>query len=64
MINTPEVQERIKREGAHPIGSTPEQFAARFRNEVAKWAKVAKDFRAGDPLRAGTAPKAPRSARH
>ena len=43
LISTPEVQERIKREGAHPIGSTPEQFAARFRNEVAKWAKVAKD---------------------
>jgi tripartite-type tricarboxylate transporter receptor subunit TctC len=43
MLNAPEVQERIRREGAHPIGSTPEQFAARFRNEVVKWAKVAKD---------------------
>jgi tripartite-type tricarboxylate transporter receptor subunit TctC len=43
LINTAEVQERIKREGAHPVASTPEQFGARFRNEVAKWAKVAKD---------------------
>jgi tripartite-type tricarboxylate transporter receptor subunit TctC len=43
MINAPEVQERIKREGAHPVGSTPEQFAARFANEIAKWKKVAKD---------------------
>lgn len=43
MINTPAVQERIRREGAHPIGSTAEQFAARFRNEITKWGKVAKD---------------------
>jgi tripartite-type tricarboxylate transporter receptor subunit TctC len=42
MIKTPEVQERIRREGAYPIGSTPEQFSERFRNEVEKWAKVAK----------------------
>ena len=41
MIKTPEVQDRI-REGAYPIGSTPEQFSQRFQNEVAKWAKVAK----------------------
>ena len=29
-------------EGANPIGSSPEQWSARFRNEVEKWAKVAK----------------------
>ena len=40
MINTPDVQQRIKREGAVPIASTPAQFTARFANEVAKWAKV------------------------
>ena len=42
MTKTPEVQARIRREGAYPIGSTPEQFSERFQNEVAKWAKVAK----------------------
>jgi tripartite-type tricarboxylate transporter receptor subunit TctC len=42
MLKTPEVQERIKREGAVPIGSSPEQWSERFRGEVAKWAKVAK----------------------
>jgi tripartite-type tricarboxylate transporter receptor subunit TctC len=42
MIKTPSVQERIRREGAHPIGSTPEQFTKRFAGEVEKWAKVAK----------------------
>ncbi|MEI8152362.1 MAG: tripartite tricarboxylate transporter substrate binding protein [Hyphomicrobiales bacterium] len=42
MLGTPEVQARITREGAIPIGSSPEQWSERFRNEVAKWARVAK----------------------
>jgi tripartite-type tricarboxylate transporter receptor subunit TctC len=42
MLKTPAVDARIRREGAIPIGSTPEQFAQRFKNEVEKWAKVAK----------------------
>jgi tripartite-type tricarboxylate transporter receptor subunit TctC len=42
MLGTPEVQARITREGAVPVGSSPEQWSERFRNEVAKWAKVAK----------------------
>jgi tripartite-type tricarboxylate transporter receptor subunit TctC len=41
MLRTPEVQARIKHEGAVPIGSSPEQWSERFRGEVAKWAKVA-----------------------
>jgi len=42
MLKTPEVQARITREGAIPIGSSPEEFAARFQSEVEKWARVAK----------------------
>jgi tripartite-type tricarboxylate transporter receptor subunit TctC len=42
MLNTPEVRARIKREGADPVGNTPEQFAERVKSELAKWAKVAK----------------------
>jgi tripartite-type tricarboxylate transporter receptor subunit TctC len=42
MLKTPAVQERIKREGAVPIGSSPEQWSTRFQSEVSKWAKVAK----------------------
>ena len=42
MLNAPEVQARITREGAVPIGSSSEQWSARFKNEVDKWAKVAK----------------------
>jgi tripartite-type tricarboxylate transporter receptor subunit TctC len=42
MLNTPEVRARMAREGADPVGSTPEQFAARVKGELEKWAKVAK----------------------
>ena len=42
MLKTPEVQARITREGALPVGSSPEQWSKRFKNEVDKWAKVAK----------------------
>lgn len=43
MLKTPEVVERIAREGATPVGSTPEQFSERVKSEIAKWAKVAKE---------------------
>jgi tripartite-type tricarboxylate transporter receptor subunit TctC len=42
MLKTPEVHTRITREGAIPVGSSPEEFSARFRHEVEKWARVAK----------------------
>jgi tripartite-type tricarboxylate transporter receptor subunit TctC len=42
MLKTPEVQVRITREGAVPVGSSPEQWSKRFKNEVEKWARVAK----------------------
>jgi tripartite-type tricarboxylate transporter receptor subunit TctC len=42
MLNTPAVRERIAREGADPVGSTPEEFAARVKSEIEKWSKVAK----------------------
>jgi len=43
MFRTPEIRERITREGADPVGSTPEEFSGRFKTEIAKWATVAKD---------------------
>ena len=42
MLQTPDVRARITREGADPVGSSPEQWTLRFKNEVEKWAKVAK----------------------
>jgi len=42
MLEAPEVRTRISREGADPVGSTPEAFAARVKSEIAKWSKVIK----------------------
>lgn len=41
-LQTPDMRERLLSLGATPGGGSPEQFAAFFRNEVAKWAKVVK----------------------
>jgi tripartite-type tricarboxylate transporter receptor subunit TctC len=42
MLNVPDVRRRISQEGADPIGSTPEAFANRVKNEITKWTKVIK----------------------
>jgi tripartite-type tricarboxylate transporter receptor subunit TctC len=42
LINEPAVTARIRREGANPVASSPEQWSARFKSEVEKWAKVSK----------------------
>jgi tripartite-type tricarboxylate transporter receptor subunit TctC len=42
LLKTPAMRERMAREGADPIGSSPQQFAQRVASEVDKWAKVAK----------------------
>ena len=42
LVRTPEVRERMAREGADPVGSTPVEFEARVRSELDKWAKVVK----------------------
>jgi tripartite-type tricarboxylate transporter receptor subunit TctC len=42
LVRTPEVRERMAREGADPVGSTSIEFEARVRSELAKWAKVVK----------------------
>jgi tripartite-type tricarboxylate transporter receptor subunit TctC len=36
----PEVRDYLIKDGAEPVGSTPEEFAAFFRREVAKYAKI------------------------
>jgi tripartite-type tricarboxylate transporter receptor subunit TctC len=42
VLQNPETKERLIADGADPVGSTPEQFAAFIRAETAKWAKVVK----------------------
>jgi tripartite-type tricarboxylate transporter receptor subunit TctC len=42
IMKLPDVRERLAGQGAEPIGSTPEAFAAHIAGETAKWAKVVK----------------------
>jgi len=39
-LQSAEVRNRLSADGADPVGSTPEEFAALLRGETAKWAKV------------------------
>ena len=43
ILKLPDVRERITADGAEPIGSTPEAFAAFLKRETVKWGKVVKD---------------------
>jgi len=43
ILHLPEVVERLSCQGAEPVGSTPEEFAAYIRSETLKWAKVVRD---------------------
>lgn len=42
VIRLPELTERIVNEASIPIGSTPEEFSAWLKSEIAKWAKIVK----------------------
>jgi tripartite-type tricarboxylate transporter receptor subunit TctC len=42
-LAAPELQARLKAMGNEPVGSTPEEFAVKFRDDLAKFAKVVKD---------------------
>ncbi len=41
-LKAPDLTERLAALGADPVGSTPEQFAALIREDIARWAKVVK----------------------
>ena len=42
MMHTPETKERITAMGGIAIGSTPEEFLAYLKTDMARWASVAK----------------------
>jgi tripartite-type tricarboxylate transporter receptor subunit TctC len=42
-VKSPETAQRLSGEGSTPVGSTPDQFSAHIRSEIAKWSKLAKD---------------------
>jgi tripartite-type tricarboxylate transporter receptor subunit TctC len=41
-LQNPDVRQRLLNDGAEPVGSSPEEFAAYLRSETTKWAKVIK----------------------
>jgi tripartite-type tricarboxylate transporter receptor subunit TctC len=42
-MKAPEIVQRLSTDGSIPVGSTPEQFSAHIKAEIAKWRKLAKD---------------------
>jgi tripartite-type tricarboxylate transporter receptor subunit TctC len=42
-LQMPEVRERLSKQGADPVGSTPAEYEAFVRSEIAKWMKVVKE---------------------
>jgi len=42
-VQSPDLRERLSQQGFMAVASGPEQFAAFFRGEVAKWARVVKE---------------------
>jgi tripartite-type tricarboxylate transporter receptor subunit TctC len=42
ILALPEVRQQLLAAGADPIGNSPQQFAAQMRDEMARWARVAK----------------------
>jgi tripartite-type tricarboxylate transporter receptor subunit TctC len=42
IVQAPEFAARLARDGSIPQGTSPQEFAAYFRNEIAKWKKVIK----------------------
>jgi tripartite-type tricarboxylate transporter receptor subunit TctC len=43
ILKLPDVKARLATQAADPVGSSPEQFDAFIKSEIAKWAKVVKD---------------------
>jgi tripartite-type tricarboxylate transporter receptor subunit TctC len=42
-VKSPDVAKRLAADGSTPIGSTPEQFSAHIKSEIAKWRKLVKE---------------------
>ncbi|HEY9446085.1 MAG TPA: tripartite tricarboxylate transporter substrate binding protein [Burkholderiales bacterium] len=40
ILKQPEIHDRLSREGADPVGNTPQQFGAFIKSEIEKWGKV------------------------
>lgn len=45
MLRAPGIREKLLAQGADPVGSTPEEFAAFFRNELTRWGRLVEQAR-------------------
>jgi tripartite-type tricarboxylate transporter receptor subunit TctC len=43
VLKTPELRDRLVASGSDPVGSTPEEFSAHVKSELARWGKVIRD---------------------
>ena len=43
IVKDPAMSKYLSEQGAEPMTSTPEEYAALIRDEVSKWAKVVKE---------------------
>jgi tripartite-type tricarboxylate transporter receptor subunit TctC len=42
IVYLPDIKQKLQLDAAEPVGSTPEQFSALLKAEVARWSKVVK----------------------
>lgn len=42
-LKKPDVSKRLAADGSVPVGSSPDQFSAHIKSEIAKWQKLVKD---------------------
>jgi tripartite-type tricarboxylate transporter receptor subunit TctC len=45
-LASPDLRDRLARDGADPVGSSPEEFAAFIKTELAQWRKVVQQAKA------------------
>jgi tripartite-type tricarboxylate transporter receptor subunit TctC len=43
ILRLPDVRERLAAQGAEPVGTTPEEYAASIKADLARWAKPVRD---------------------
>ena len=44
IINTPEFRDNMIKQGADPVGNSPEEFATYIKSEIIKWEKIVKEI--------------------
>ena len=43
VLKSPDIQERLLADGAVPVGNTPDEFRARIRSDLERFARIARE---------------------